>query len=576
MIRPRRPRPPAAALEHGYPARAERWIATGRAVLAAVPPVVWWLGAFEQTAHPRFVHVLIWGYVAYAWLLAALISEMRATRPLLQIVTHAVDLAMYALFAYLFEGQGSPFSFYFGFTVVAAAIRWGWRGTVWTAVVALSLYGGITLYYALQPETPIELYRWVFRVTYLGVVAALVGYLGAYEAEWRREVSRLAVWSPRLSEGPREMLRGSVADAAEILKAKRMVLVWEAEENPTVNIMHWTPDAFDRTREPPSALQGLVADPLHQTSFFCLDAGLPGAPVWHIAPEGVRRWYGAPLRRDFQERFRIQQVLAIQLKDELVNGYLFALDRSRMTADDLLIGQVVARELVAELVHLVLTARLRRAAVNEERLRLAGDLHDGLLQSLTAAALEVQAAREKLRSDPKAAEEDLEKVQGLIRGEQHDLRFLIEALRPETPKRRTHDVSLAARLGDFAATVEKVWQVAVRLDTQGLAGGFAIHGEHEVYRMVQEAVINAARHAGAGLVRVDVRRGNGRVQVAVRDDGHGFPFQGRWDHTALAAQNLGPVSLRQRVTRLGGAITITSAPSGAAVEIDLPLRALEG
>jgi signal transduction histidine kinase len=93
--------------------------------------------------------------------------------------------------------------------------------------------------------------------------------------------------------------------------------------------------------------------------------------------------------------------------------------------------------------------------------------------------------------------------------------------------------------------------------------------------MVQEAVINAARHAGGTEVRVHLQRANGHVSIVVADDGQGFPFKGQLDHTALAAQNLGPVSLRQRVGRLGGNMTVTSAPSGATVEIQIPLCALE-
>jgi signal transduction histidine kinase len=194
---------------------------------------------------------------------------------------------------------------------------------------------------------------------------------------------------------------------------------------------------------------------------------------------------------------------------------------------------------------------------------------------LSAAALHIQAAQQKLQHGVSGAAEDLDRVQGLIRGEQHDLRFLIEALRPRTSNGRSFDASLATRLAAFAATVQQVWRVEVRLDTGGLNGGLPIAGEHEVYRMVQEAVINAARHAGGSEVRVQLHRTDGHVSILVADDGRGFPFKGRLDHTALAAQNLGPVSLRQRVGRLGGTLTITSAPTGATVEVRIPVSALE-
>lgn len=560
--------------ELGYPARAERWIATGRAVLAIIPLILWWLGDYQFSDDLRLVQVLLWGYVSYAWLLAALISEMPAARRSLQLLTHGLDLVIYGVFTYLFGAQSSPFAFYFTFAIVAAAIRWDWRGALSTAAVALTIYGSISLYFLFRPGAGFDTSQWTLRMVYLAVIAVLVGYLAAYEARWRREVSRLADWSRGPVDSPEEGLEGSVAKVADALRARRLVVLWEEDEHPDVELLHWSEGRVQRTQESPALLSGLVPAPLDH-GFFCLDAGA-GRPVsWYAASDGVHRTEGPSLREDFRLRFRVRQVLALPLRDPGVAGYVFALDKTRMTADDLLLGRIVGRELARQIKLIVLTRRLRRAAVNEERLRLAGDLHDGLLQSLSAAALHIQAAQQKMQHRVSGAAEDLDRVQGLIRGEQHDLRFLIEALRPQTSHTPSFDGSLATRLAAFAATVQQVWRVGVRLDTRGLNGGLPIAGEHEVYRMVQEAVINAARHAGGTQVRVHLHRADGQVSIVVADDGRGFRFKGQLDQTALAAQNLGPVSLRQRVSRLGGTLTITSAPVGATVEIQLPLSALE-
>jgi signal transduction histidine kinase len=483
---------------------------------------------------------------------------------------------MYGLFVFLFEGRGNPFSFYFVFALVEAAIRWEWRGTLWTAVGALTLFAAISLYFSLQPDVNFELYRWLNRVVFLAVIAGLVGYLGAYEGEWRREVAGLAGWSRRLDASEEDALRGAAANVAEVLNANRIIVIWEDEDNPGCDLVSWSRTTFSLTREPPEASHHLVAGPLQQGSFFCEDASSAEPVVWRTTGGGLERWVGVPLGGEAMKRFAAKQVLGVRLLGDLASGWLLALDKPHMTVDDILLGQIVAREVVAQLDNLALSTRLRRTAVSEERLRLAGDLHDGLLQSLTAAALQIEAARGKLRTSPTAADEDLDKVQGLLRGEQHDLRFLIEALRPATSRRSGHrEMPLGSRLQDFVATVQRVWRVGVTLDGRGLDNGLAINGEHEVYRMVQEAVINAARHAAASAIRVSVVRGPTAIHVSVIDDGHGFPFEGRRSHQELAAQDLGPVSLRRRVMRLGGAMTITSTRSGAQVEIDLPLATLE-
>ena len=70
---------------------------------------------------------------------------------------------------------------------------------------------------------------------------------------------------------------------------------------------------------------------------------------------------------------------------------------------------------------------------------------------------------------------------------------------------------------------------------------------------------------------VDVSRLGEGVRIVVSDDGRGFPFVGRYDHTMLVDQDIGPASLRERAAELGGRIAIESSASGARVEIDLPL-----
>ena len=92
--------------------------------------------------------------------------------------------------------------------------------------------------------------------------------------------------------------------------------------------------------------------------------------------------------------------------------------------------------------------------------------------------------------------------------------------------------------------------------------------------MVHEAVVNALKHAHPSRVSVSMRARDGGLQIIVRDDGRGFAFRGRLDHEMLVAEDAGPVSLRDRVQALGGRMAIESTPSGATVEMTLPVAAL--
>jgi signal transduction histidine kinase len=98
----------------------------------------------------------------------------------------------------------------------------------------------------------------------------------------------------------------------------------------------------------------------------------------------------------------------------------------------------------------------------------------------------------------------------------------------------------------------------------------------EVYPVVREALINTARHAQATHASVSVVAPGNGVRIVVTDDGRGFSFEGTYDHETLTALRIGPIALRDRVSRSGGTLTIRSSTAGAEVDITLPLEKGDG
>jgi signal transduction histidine kinase len=119
-----------------------------------------------------------------------------------------------------------------------------------------------------------------------------------------------------------------------------------------------------------------------------------------------------------------------------------------------------------------------------------------------------------------------------------------------------------------------VWGLQVELLVEDLGAGIADSLAYEISHIVQEALVNAARHADASQVRVALRRQDGQVRITVADNGHGFAFHGHYDHATLTSLQLGPVLLKQRVEALGGMLEIDSTNDGAHLEIALPYRCL--
>jgi len=217
---------------------------------------------------------------------------------------------------------------------------------------------------------------------------------------------------------------------------------------------------------------------------------------------------------------------------------------------------------------------LEENATTEERIRLARDLHDGVLQSFTGIGLRLEALRRLLEEDPPAAREALEALQRLISSEQRDLRFFIQELKPPSRSTNGDGATLAVRIGELVQRMELEWGLRCELRAEDLDGGIPDALAREVYLVVREALVNAVRHGEASAVRVtialDAGEGGGRLNITVEDNGRGFPAHGRWSHSALAAASVGPRTLRERVTALHGTLALESSPSGARLEIVLP------
>lgn len=219
-----------------------------------------------------------------------------------------------------------------------------------------------------------------------------------------------------------------------------------------------------------------------------------------------------------------------------------------------------------------LSLLLADAVATEERIRLARDLHDGVLQSLTGIGLRLAAVRSLLDKDPRAAREALEAVQRLLTAEQRDFRFFIQELKPQP--RREGEVSLAFQVTELVHRIELEWGLRAELRAGGLEEPIPESLAREVYNVIREALVNAARHGEASAVRLEVRKeggdGEDRLCITVADNGRGFPFQGRLTHAELAERRLGPRNLFERVSSLQGTLNLESGAAGARLEIALP------
>jgi two-component system sensor histidine kinase UhpB len=209
-----------------------------------------------------------------------------------------------------------------------------------------------------------------------------------------------------------------------------------------------------------------------------------------------------------------------------------------------------------------LEAERRRAggaalrAQEQERARVARDLHDEVNQSLTGLLLRLEAVRE---AAPPELEPELAATRSLANQAMQELLALARQLRPTA----LDDLGLLAAIGGQVEQIER----------SGLAAGLTAEGDFSdldddvqlvVYRVAQEALTNAARHSEAKQIDVSLRRAGEGVELDVADDGRGFAF-------AESQSGLGIGGMRERALLVGGELTIESrAGAGTTVRLSVP------
>ena len=211
-------------------------------------------------------------------------------------------------------------------------------------------------------------------------------------------------------------------------------------------------------------------------------------------------------------------------------------------------------------------------ALREERFRVGRELHDGALQSLAGAALQLEGLAVGIGGEFQGIRKRLRDIQGMILEEERDLRSWIEALREAGPLTVPASAEPGAQLRKICRRIQRQWGLPVTLNFTG--GRFPGPPEmrNQIYRLVQEGLINIVKHAHASAAQVDRSILDDRVRIVVQDNGCGFPFRGRFNLAVLNAKRCGPESIKERVASIHDELVLNPSASGSCLEIDLPLR----
>jgi len=204
-------------------------------------------------------------------------------------------------------------------------------------------------------------------------------------------------------------------------------------------------------------------------------------------------------------------------------------------------------------------------AQEQERTRIAGELHDGVMQQISALSLMLGTARRKIHSDVEAKAEIRDVQKKLIRVGT-EVRQLSHDLHPASLKDKGLPDALRAYCDEFSG-VHGI-SVSVSCDADDAVRELSRGAALAVYRIAQEAMGNAVTHGAAAHVDVRLTRSNGRVTLSVTDDGKGF------DPNRIGGSGgLGLINMRERARQLNGTFELHSEPGrGTTVRVTIPFR----
>ena len=204
----------------------------------------------------------------------------------------------------------------------------------------------------------------------------------------------------------------------------------------------------------------------------------------------------------------------------------------------------------------------------QERQRIARDLHDSTAQQLTAIGLGLIALRHRLGDDG-AGTAALAEIETLVQDTQREVRSFSYLLHPPDLDRDGLNRTLARFVDGYGRRTG----LAVLTDIANDVDALSAEVQRALLRIVQEALANVHRHAAATQVTVVMRVVNGRLRFSVRDDGRGIARATGLGGAKADTLGLGLPGMHARVRQLGGALQVISGPAGTTVCGDIPVTA---
>ena len=376
--------------------------------------------------------------------------------------------------------------------------------------------------------------------------------------------ARLREWPRHVAPDYRTAARECAEAVRTLLDADKTLLTFTEGDEPWLLIAeaNETSTSWREEEDPDFAL---VDESLLDASFLSVPAGRV-----FLAPRAALSEVSEPIHPVILVEHDEVPILTMPFRSEESRGRVFvfaprASEKAMLTLADA-IGALVSTRFEAT----GQSAMAVADAVRIERDRVARDLHDGLLQSFTGIVLQLETIHSTLETHPEDAQKMITDTQAMIMADQRELRRFVEELRPRKV-RRDAPFDFPARLEDLRNRFANQWGVKLVFNVDRIEPFVGAFLGQETFKLIYEAVTNAAKHGRASDVRVGVRTDDSVMRIEVADNGTGFSFHGRLTLEEMREKSLAPTALAARVQSLNGHLVVDSTDNGSIVTISVPL-----
>ena len=445
-----------APLSAGEIRRTERWLATARVALSiAAVFAVWWEPA-RGTAYPFWMWVFLGIYLVHGVVVMLLLRfRLQSTRNF-RLVVHSVDIVWPVLISIFTTTQRGPFFLFFVFVMVAAAYRWGLWETLGTAAAAVALLWAEALAVREGLERVVNAWLRVVHLpplnvsmrqmepqqlfmssVYLMVLGGLLAYMAENQKKVRAEraVITRVLSSTRVEAGLTGTMQQILGEILSIYGARRVVSA--SQEKNSYRVFLWE---VNRNTEGAGGVRSREAPPATETKYLFES---PAEAIYAARnSEGFQTvaldYAGNRLRAvdtGFLDALTGIETFHTMLSVAFIFGgawssrvFMFDPEMMGEPEEELRYLQEFGQQVGPAIYNVYLVRRLREQAGEEERQRLALELHDGAIQSLIAVEMQLDVLRRQSGTQSPVVNSELGRIQKLLREEVLNLRELMQAM----------------------------------------------------------------------------------------------------------------------------------------------------